>query len=284
MTRKLSGYSKCVALTDCPQWNDRIDHCKSQPIGEPVAPPDYVVSFLEHARSARGATTGNARVLDIGCGRGDTVASLLARGWDAWGVDVNEQYVEIGRRYLRQQGHDPARLQVGDPYPLDDGAFDLIFSDQVIEHVPALDPFASEVARVSAPAAIGLHIFPARWRPIEPHLGMPFVHWVPKGRPRHLAIHAEVNLGLAPNAFSELTPSERATVLTTFSETETFYRSPAEVASVFERHRIETDIRDASVDKVRHELEPNRLPRLLARPAGFLYRHAFSVVLHTRQL
>ena len=67
-----------------------------------------------------------------------------------------------------------------------DGAFDVAFSNSVIEHLGTPErqqAFASELRRV----ARGLWVqTPARSFPFEPHLLAPCVHWLPRGVQRRL--------------------------------------------------------------------------------------------------
>jgi hypothetical protein len=80
-------------------------------------------------------------------------------------------------------GADPAaRWVVGDGrrLPFRDGAFDLVYSNAVIEHVGEFDDqrrFAAECARVGR----GYYVqTPNRRFPVEVHLMWPFVHWLPR--------------------------------------------------------------------------------------------------------
>lgn len=80
-------------------------------------------------------------------------------------------------------GRDDAFVWVagdGCALPFADGAFDIVFSNSVIEHVGTLthqQAFAEETLRV------GKRFFvqtPNAGFPIEQHLFMPFLHWLPK--------------------------------------------------------------------------------------------------------
>jgi hypothetical protein len=62
-----------------------------------------------------------------------------------------------------------------------DGAYDIAFSNSVIEHVGDLDAqraFAREMMRVGRRVWVQT---PAYECPIEPHFLAPFIHWFPKG-------------------------------------------------------------------------------------------------------
>jgi len=64
--------------------------------------------------------------------------------------------------------------------PFPDQAFDVVFSNSVIEHVGGADNqrrFAREVARVGCSYWVQT---PNRWFPLEQHLLTPFIHWLPR--------------------------------------------------------------------------------------------------------
>jgi SAM-dependent methyltransferase len=64
--------------------------------------------------------------------------------------------------------------------PFADGAFDVYFSNAVIEHVGDRErqrALVEEAVRVAARVFITT---PNRWFPIELHTGLPFVHWLPE--------------------------------------------------------------------------------------------------------
>jgi hypothetical protein len=68
--------------------------------------------------------------------------------------------------------------------PFRDGAFDVVFSNSVIEHVGDAAhqrQFAAETMRVGRAYWVQT---PNRWFPVEQHLLTPIVHWLPKGLQR----------------------------------------------------------------------------------------------------
>ncbi|WIM85727.1 methyltransferase domain-containing protein [Candidatus Mycobacterium wuenschmannii] len=265
-----------------PNFAEHDEDSKNHLIESPIVPTDYVQRYLKHQLRERGINPAALRVLDVGCGRGDTVAWLCDAGFDAYGTDVSADYIDRGREYLTRVGADPARLRPMNPdfsYPFDDGAFDVVLSDQVLEHVADLGAFAAEVARVSAPGAGGLHIWDAKWRPIESHLRAPVVHWLPKGPLRRAAVSAALRLGLAAPYFTEFSVRERAEIFGRFSEDETFYRSVRSSVATIERHGLRCEAKASSQQKI-----GDRLPGAPAAALpllGWLYRHMFSVYLQT---
>ena len=122
----------------------------------------------------------NIRVLDYGCGAGHVVKLLLADGFDAWGCDVFYD----GGNYSGQvvDGLLGSRVQriVDNRIPYGDASFDLVISNQVLEHVADMDVVLGEMKRVLKPDGHTFHMFPDKsvWR--EGHCGIAFLHWFPK--------------------------------------------------------------------------------------------------------
>ncbi len=88
-----------------------------------------------------------ASVLDAGCGSGRTTASLRARGYRAFGIELA---IEALRKTVA--GKLPAALCAVDaPLPFRDSTFDAIYCAEVLEHL--IDPAAAirELRRVLRP-------------------------------------------------------------------------------------------------------------------------------------
>jgi SAM-dependent methyltransferase len=69
----------------------------------------------------------------------------------------------------------------GRQLPFADDAFDVAFSNAVVEHVGAREDqrrFVRELCRVARRVFVST---PNRWFPIETHTLVPFVHWLPRG-------------------------------------------------------------------------------------------------------
>src|SRR6516165_9464029 len=80
----------------------------------------------------------------------------------------------------------------GRALPFRDGAFDVVFSNSVIEHVgdeASQRRFAAEVARVGRAYWVQT---PNRWFPVEQHLLTPLVHWLPNRWQRRIVPRATV--------------------------------------------------------------------------------------------
>jgi acyl transferase domain-containing protein/SAM-dependent methyltransferase len=114
------------------------------------------------------------RVLDVGCGRGGTVALLIERfGADATGVDLAPEAVAFCRRTHR---HPAARFEVGDAehLPFEDGCFDVVTNIESSHTYPGLRAFFTEARRVLAAGGRFLYtdLLPVqRWMEVKALLG-----------------------------------------------------------------------------------------------------------------
>ena len=104
------------------------------------------------------------RVLDVGCGLGLYVQQFGALGAEAHGVDLDPDRIELARQTspLVRQGSVQAL-----PYP--DAYFDLVFANEVLEHVDDDRQAVQESYRVTAPDGYLAFYVPNRLYPFETH-------------------------------------------------------------------------------------------------------------------
>jgi SAM-dependent methyltransferase len=266
-----------------PKFTDHDANQKHRPLdttrfGEPEP---VVLRFLD--RVAAGRPRDSVRILDVGCGRGSRVAWLCDAGWDAWGADIVEDYIEAGRPYFDRRGFGAERLKAIDgELPFEEEAFDVVLSDQVVEHVQDLDGFVAGIARVSRRGSAGLHVYPATMRPLEPHLRQPLVHWLPRGTPRRAAIGAATRAGVGVNYFAERGKREQARIFAEFSEGETCYRLLGNVVRTFDEHGFATDTGSLPREKMRERLA-GLPPSAVAAAASVYSRFLHTYLATTRR-
>jgi SAM-dependent methyltransferase len=107
-----------------------------------------VIAFLERAGiQVRG------RVLDAGCGGGGMPLSLAEEARSVVGIDPIPRFPDAGARLARERGLRNLHFALADGMmlPFSAGAFDLVLSHAVIEHVADAPLYLRECARVLAP-------------------------------------------------------------------------------------------------------------------------------------
>ena len=109
-----------------------------------VVADHYAARFL-----ARPERPARPRVMDLGCGTGDSVDLFRslepAVRWTGVDIEASPEVAE------RTRGDADFVTFDGERLPFDDGSFDLVYCKQVLEHVRRPAPLVAEVARVLAP-------------------------------------------------------------------------------------------------------------------------------------
>lgn len=95
------------------------------------------------------ATMASGKVLDFGSGNGDLVIYLRSRGREACGLELDQPRI---RDALKADAAPHVTLYGGGcPLPFADATFDWIVSTEVIEHVPVIQTYVAEFARILKP-------------------------------------------------------------------------------------------------------------------------------------
>lgn len=92
------------------------------------------------------------RILDIGCVRGEFLQNFIKKGWEAFGVELEE--TQAAR--AREAGVAAEACDISQGLPFEDESFDCVYSGEVIEHLVDTDFFISEINRVLKPGGCGL--------------------------------------------------------------------------------------------------------------------------------
>jgi ubiquinone/menaquinone biosynthesis C-methylase UbiE len=106
------------------------------------------------------------KILDAGCGRGETLLACARAGAEVAGIDYSAAAIELTREFLSD--HPEADLRVGSvtDLPWDDGTFDRVQFSDVIEHLdpPQTVPALAELRRVLKPGGyLVVHTAPNLW-------------------------------------------------------------------------------------------------------------------------
>jgi len=121
---------------------------------------EYDYALFEYFRSAkvmafleRAGVRIHGRVLDAGCGGGGMPLSLADEARQVVGIDPIDRFGDAGVRLARERRVSNLQFAMADgmALPFVDGAFDLVLSHAVIEHVADAPLYLCECARVMAP-------------------------------------------------------------------------------------------------------------------------------------
>jgi SAM-dependent methyltransferase len=129
-----------------------------QELPDELEPPDFELRrgfLLADVRPG-------VRLLDLGCGEGAFSAEAARAGARVVGAEVAEAAVR--RALARHSELDVRLVPIGGPLPFEDGAFELVWASEVIEHVGDTARWLSEVRRVLAPGGRLLVTTPSHGR------------------------------------------------------------------------------------------------------------------------
>ncbi|MBV8639527.1 MAG: class I SAM-dependent methyltransferase [Candidatus Eremiobacteraeota bacterium] len=118
-------------------------------------------------------------ILEAGCGSGAFVTAALARGHDAWGVDLDSDRLAIGKARIdafASPSEWKSRLQHGDASntPFASNSFDVVLGHQFIEHVPDPGGTLAELLRVTKSGGVVVLFAPDYRAPFEAHYEIPW--------------------------------------------------------------------------------------------------------------
>ncbi len=137
-------------------------------------------SFLnaENLLNLRSRLTGSSspdslKVLDVGCGAGDLVNEFLRLEHDSYGCDLRFKK-GLHTAKLVESSRLVAVNDTDYSFPFEDSHFDLVISNQVMDHVVDHNVVFDEIERVLRPGGVTVHVFPPKWRVVEVHTGIPF--------------------------------------------------------------------------------------------------------------
>lgn len=115
---------------------------------------DLVIEIL----NSIGCKCGFTRILEIGAGTGWQAKKLSETGYLVDAIDLQTSNYK-SQRIFDVLDYDGASID----FP--DGSFDIIFSSNVLEHIPHVRQFQHEIKRVLKPNGVCIHLMPsATWR------------------------------------------------------------------------------------------------------------------------
>jgi SAM-dependent methyltransferase len=247
------------------------------------------------------APHGRLRLLDVGCGRGEFLMYLMRNlpllrpslELECYGFDVSDSGMMLPgfvQQVIAELSCANAKvdwskrislIRSTDPWPYPDDFFDVIVSNQVIEHVDDHELFFSELKRTLKEGGYSAHLFPLEQCIWEWHVRLPCLHWMRNHDSRVSYIRLMVRLGLKkpilihPDEPVSNYSGREADVMRDFTN----YLSQRDVYKLGKKLKLRTSFRYTQEFYYQKLRSLARLqPRLLYRPSRLFWIDFFSVL------
>lgn len=117
--------------------------------------------------------SGGEKVLEVGCGRGFYLKTLIAvlPDLDITGIDLNEKYLQVAKKFIADGKIKLIRADATN-LPFKDETFDRIIATEILEHIPDDLKAILEMCRVLKPDGIAMITVPNKnypflWDPLN---------------------------------------------------------------------------------------------------------------------
>lgn len=151
---------------------------------------DSALRYVKYIEDNYFALSGRA-VLDVAAAWGGHSVAFASKGCQVIASDLNNhQFEALGSFANSKQLNLRLLLANCQQLPFVDSVFDVVLAFELIEHIPSVDLFASELARVLKPGGVCLLSTPARLRSLvngEPHYGVKGLTILPFAMQKHVA-------------------------------------------------------------------------------------------------
>jgi SAM-dependent methyltransferase len=137
--------------------------------------------FMEELRPTAATTVLDAGVDEVGFGARDRCATHnFFEELYPWPERITGVGIHDGARFRHRYPRVEYVQADACALPFEDGAFDIYFSNAVVEHVGGRERQRALVAEALRVARRVFISTPNRWFPIEVHTRLPLVHWLPQ--------------------------------------------------------------------------------------------------------
>ena len=201
---------------------------------------ERILKYVEILRKKLRIEREKFNILEWGCGRGENVIWLKELGYNAFGVEVNSNYIKNCHFLLKKKGYNKSILNLIDndgKTKFSDDQFHFIFSKQVFEHVNNLKVVISEISRITKKNCLGYHSFPPKRRLIEGHLKMPLINQIKNDNIIKLIICFFIILGIHPHskALNGYKIGRKVDIYLQYLKTKVYYRRNEKIANFFSK-------------------------------------------------
>jgi SAM-dependent methyltransferase len=233
--------------------------------------------FVDHAARLGG------RVLDYGCGLGQMIAQGRERGLDIWGADTFEGYYAAWGEGLPAEVRDRIRKIDGARADFPDEHFDVVLSNQVLEHVRDPEATIADIHRLVRSGGTVIAAFPVTDTWYEGHVGLYFAHRLREGALRDAYFRFARKLGYGLY-HKDVTPAEWSKLSGRTLDDVCFYYPRSRLRRAFE-NKFGAAVEDLSVDYMRTRLGPRaqKIPDVADPLLRFVYHKRAGEILNVRK-
>jgi SAM-dependent methyltransferase len=233
--------------------------------------------FVDHAARLGG------RVLDYGCGLGQMITEGRARGLDIWGADTFEGHYAAWSDELPTEVRDRVRKIEGLRADYPDAHFDVVLSNQVLEHVRDPEASIADMHRLLKPGGTLIASFPVADTWYEGHVGLYFAHRLREGalRNAYFTLARKFGFGLY---YQDVTPAEWARLSAKTLDDVCFYYPRTRMRRAFERI-FGAPVEDVSIDYMRARLgeRAQNIPAAADALLRFVYHKRAGEILRVKK-
>jgi len=162
------------------------DHCQVNPDIARATLAAYVNEVMTGLDLMAGEQIQGKRILEVGAGIGALSLYLSKLGAhvtaiepSAGGFDLNVPLFKALQAWTGASDVTFKAIGAQDLNPKEHGKFDLVFSVNVMEHIPDLEGAFRGMTSVLSGSGKMVHLCPNYWIPYEPHFGLPLVPFRP---------------------------------------------------------------------------------------------------------
>lgn len=119
-----------------------------------------------------------ANLLDVGCFNGMITTRLAQRVKRVHGIDIDAQAIAYAKKNNKKKNLH-FMVMDGLTMAVADESFDIVVCHQVYEHVEDSQQLFAQIYRLLRPGGVCYLAAMNKWYPIEPHLHLPFLTYVP---------------------------------------------------------------------------------------------------------
>ena len=146
------------------RWAADVDPTELDPEAMATCPTTPETSY---AFKSLGPVEGR-RVLDLGCGYGETTTWLALQGARVEAIDISPRMLEVSRKLVARLGVEDRvtfHQSPGESLPFEDGTFEVAFGHDVLHHLD-LQKAGAEIRRVLKPGGRAVFVEPLGHNPI----------------------------------------------------------------------------------------------------------------------